>query len=318
MAASVIIIAAGVGCQLVLNVDPVADAGAPPWACLAAPPGAAKEERATPILVRRRYATFSQVNCQNTQPIPAMEVKACVATDTICASPVASVFSDCDGYVTIQLYRGFVGYLLLTPPRPTETGWPEGVTNCFNALAGGAGNDAEASPPCTDTDVLPVDLIGLVDMLVPPLATSDDAARLVPVAAAYPLFSRATLSGLLAVVNRELDPEAGHFLGQALDCNGAWAAGVTIDVAGVAVGDGGPSSSKLFFTDPSGSPTIDTVESSSFGDVGYVNLEWDGDSGVRPIIVSAKRRASGERIGDYAALLRRGHMTRMDMPPLAR
>lgn len=83
------------------------------------------------------------------------------------------------------------------------------------------------------------------------------------------------------------------------------------------MGDGGPES-QLFFTTSLGLPTVEGGETSSLGDVGYMNLEWEGDSGVRQILVSAKRKTTGERIGDYAALLRRGHVTRMDLPPLAR
>jgi hypothetical protein len=81
----------------------------PPWRCLdeaaaALPvPGAVTEPARVGISFRDLFQAV---------PLPDLEVRACLAIDSACASPVgAPVRSDADGAVQLELYRGFEGYL---------------------------------------------------------------------------------------------------------------------------------------------------------------------------------------------------------------
>jgi len=131
----------------------------PAWRCLdgvaegAAPlPGAVTQPARVEIAFRDLFQAT---------PLPELDVRACLAVDSACASPVgASVRSDASGSVQLALYRGFEGYLevrgegiisaLVYLPRvssdevfPTMGLVPEANLRTFNTNFG-AGIDFEA------------------------------------------------------------------------------------------------------------------------------------------------------------------------------
>ncbi len=304
-----------------------ADAAAPPddspWGCLANPPPRAVEDRSAPVVIRQRYLVYSLSDCQHNRPIPGTQLKLCSQRDVTCGSPVETATTDCDGYANFRAaYRGFEGFVLVTPPRPTVgdggSTWPETTVRCFRELAAREAAAGKSGDRCAvQTDLkgdpvipIPDDLVEGVSALVPPPSAGDDPAKEIPEPEAAHLMSTGTLRSLLGIVGRPFDTNGGHLLALALDCQGKPATGVNLAVSG-----GIGQNSQLYYTDSSGLPNINQGETSERGETGYLNLE-PGPTGIGVVTVTASRAGTGERVGVYAALTRAGHITYLAMPPL--
>lgn len=295
-----------------------------PWGCLANPPPRAAEDRSRTVALRQRYLVYSLSDCQHNRPIPGTELKLCSQRDVTCGSPVEVATTDCAGYANFKsAYRGFEGFVLVTPPRPTAVDggasvWPETTTRCFREQAAREAAEGKASARCAvqvdgqGNPVIPIpdDLVAGLSPIVPPPESGDDPATVIPEAEAAHLMSTGTLRSLLGVTGKQFDAKGGHLLALALDCRGKPAAGVNITVSG-----GIGQSSQLYYTDTQGLPNINQGETSDLGETGYLNLE-PGPTGIGVVTVTASRVATGQRLGVYAALTRAGYITYLAMPPL--
>lgn len=300
------------------GADASADARGEPWACLANPPGTPAEDRSVLLVHRNRYLVYSADDCQHNRPIAGMEMRLCAQRDVNCASPVEIRQTDCDGYVNfVNIYRGFQGYVLATPPKPTAGRWPAGTEQCFKDLAAKEKAAGESGKRCaiqtSDAGVvvpLPDDLLPSIYMIVPPPAVSDDPVATYPEAAVPHMLSAQTLRDLLFVIGGGLEPGAAHFIGQIIDCNADPAPGGSISVTGGV----GPKST-IYYTDSQGLPNVNQGETALRGEAGYVNLD-PGPTGITTISVTATRKSTNERIGVYAAQIRSGYVTILGMSPL--
>ncbi|MBL8611334.1 MAG: hypothetical protein JNL38_28580 [Myxococcales bacterium] len=303
------------------STDSGADAKGEPWACLANPPGTPAEDRSVSLVYRNRYLVYSADDCLHNRPVAGMEMKLCSQRDVNCASPAEVKVTDCDGYVNfVNVYRGFQGYILGVPPKPTggSAAWPAATEQCFKDLAAKEKANGTSGKRCAiqASDAggvvvpLPDDLLPTIQMIVPPPAVGDDPAAVFVEAEVPHLLSAQTLKDLLFVIGRSYEPTAGHFIGQVTDCNGDAAPGAAISV----VGGTGPKGT-LYYTDSQGLPNPNQGETALRGEAGYVNLD-PGPTGIATISVTATRRATNERIGVYAAQIRSGYVTILGMPPL--
>lgn len=295
-----------------------------PWGCLANPPARAAEDRSKTLTLRQRYLVYSLLDCVHNRPVPGIEIKLCSQRDVSCGSPIETATTDCDGYVNFKAaYRGFEGFALVTPPRPTVSDggtpvWPDAVVKCYRdqlakeAAEGKSGERCALKSDSQGNPVVPVpdDLVSGVVQIVPPPAESADPAALIPEAEAAHLMSKGTLRSLLGIVGRDFDEKAGHLLGLAVDCQGKPASGVTVTVSG-----GIGQNSQLYYTDTAGLPNVNQGETSERGETGYLNLET-GDTGIGIVTVTANRVATSQRLGVYAALTRAGYITYLPLPPL--
>lgn len=295
-----------------------------PWACLASPPARVAEDRSVALTIRQRFVVYSLSDCQQNRPVPGAELRLCSQRDVTCGSPVETAFTDCDGYVTFKAaYRGFEGYAVLTPPAPVAVDggapkWPAGVTQCFKDLAAKEAAEGRSGDRCAvkleangePVVPLPDDFVPGILSIVPPPAVSADPNLVIPEALAPHLFSSGTLRSLLGVVGKPFDPKAGHLSGLTVDCQRKSTPGVAISVAGAI----GPNS-QVYYTDSQALPNVNQGETAERGETGYLNLE-PGPSGINVVSVTATRQATGERIGVYAALIRSGYITYLEMPPL--
>lgn len=294
-----------------------------PWGCLASPPARPAEDRSRPLMVRQRFVAFSLLDCIHEKPIPGVEVKLCSPNDIMCASPIETAVSDCDGYVTLTaFYHGFKGWVLALPPRPTTAGgaeprWPTVVETCYREQLAKEAAEGKSGERCAvqrdghgDPIVgLPGDLAsGAVQAL--PSASGDDPTMEIPVSRALHLMSDGTLRGLVGVIGQTLDEKAGHLFALALDCQGKVASGVSITSSG-----GIGQRTQGFYMDAQGLPDANRTETSHHGEVGYVNLAA-GEAGVDVVTVTATHHATRQRIGTYPTLVRSGFITYLALAPL--
>ncbi len=304
--------------------DAAADDTTSPWGCLASPPARPVEDRSQQLTVRQRFVVYSLNDCVHNRGVPGAELKLCSQRDITCGSPVETAFTDCDGYVTFKAaYRGFEGYAIVTPPAPVSVDggapkWTGTVSQCFKDLAAREAAEGRSGDRCAialDGNAEPVvplpdDFVPGILSIVPPPAVSDAPDLVITEALAPHLFSSGTLRSLLGVVGKPFDPTAGHLGGLTLDCLGKPTPGVAISVAGAL----GPNS-QVYYTDSQALPNVNQGATAERGETGYLNLD-PGPGGLNVISVTATRQATGERIGVYAALIRSGYITYLEMPPL--
>lgn len=295
-----------------------------PWGCLANPPTRVAEDRSVSVTLRRRFIVYALSDCQHNGPVPGAEVKLCSQRDVTCGSPVETATTDCDGYVSFKAaYRGFEGYMLVSPPRTTTVDggapvFPERTTQCYRDLVAKQAAEGKSGDRCAiQVDAngepivpIPDDLVPGVVAIVPPPAKDDDPNVVIDESTAPHLMSSGTLRMLLGIVGKPFDEKAGHLGGMTVDCQGKPAPGVSISLAG-GIGE----NTQLYYTDTNSLPNVNQGETAERGETGYLNLDV-GTGGVNVVSVTATRKATGERIGIYAALIRSGYLTYLQMPPL--
>lgn len=306
--------------------DAAAEAGfdpTTPWGCLASPPARVAEDRSQLVAVRQRIVVYSLNDCEHNRPVPGAVLKLCSQRDVTCGSPIETAITDCDGYVNFKAtYRGFEGYALITPPAVASDGgtstWNPIAQKCYEDLFAKEAAEGRSGDRCAIKKngsgqvvvPLPEDLVPGVLTIVPPPAVSADPKSVINENKAPHLFSSGTLKSLLAIVGKPFDEKAGHLGGLTVDCQGQPAPGVNISVTGAI----GPNS-QVYYTDSQALPNVNQGITGERGETGYLNLE-PGAGGVNVVSVTATRQQTGERIGVYAALVRSGHITYLEMPPL--
>jgi hypothetical protein len=295
-----------------------------PWGCLADPPPRPAEDRSKTVTYRQRFLVYSLADCEHNGPVPGAELKLCSQRDVTCGAPVETAYTDCDGYVTFKgAYQGFEGYAIVTPPRKATvdggTGpFPERTVQCFRERAAKESAEGRSGDRCAirmDSNgdpIVPVpdDLVPGVVAIIPPPAANADPNLVISERVAPHLMSSGTLRLLLGMVSRPFDATAGHLGGLTVDCQGNPAPGVSIAVTGGI----GPNT-QLYYTDSQALPNVNQGETAERGETGYLNVDV-GTGGFNVVSVTATRKATGERIGVYAALVRAGYLTYLQMPPL--
>lgn len=295
-----------------------------PWGCLAAPPARVAEDRSKVFTLRRRLVVFSLNDCEHNRPVPGAEVKLCSLSDITCGSPVEAAVTDCGGYVTFRAaYRGFRGFMLVTPPfRPAADGgmgpWPATTTQCIRDLAATEASEGRAGERCAirlddKGDVIvpiPDDLVPGVINVMPPPASSDDPKAEIDIRFAPALMSSGTMRSFFGILGKQLDPKAGHIMSITLDCQGNPSSGVSLTLSGGV----GPSS-QVYYTDLQALPNVNQGETSERGETGIMNLDV-GASGFATFDVTATHKPTGKRLGTYAFLARAGYISYMEMRPL--
>lgn len=294
-----------------------------PWGCLASPPARVAEDRSQLVTVRQRFVVYSLSDCEHNRPVPGAVLKLCSQRDVTCGSPIETAVTDCDGYVNFKAtYRGFEGYAIITPPTVSTvdggTEWNPITKKCFQDVFDKEATEGRSGDRCAIKKngsgeivvPLPEDLVPGILTIVPPPAVSADPKSVIGEGKAPHLFSSGTLKSLLAIVGKPFDEKAGHLGGLTVNCQGEPSPGVTISVTGAI----GPNS-QVYYTDSQALPNVNQGVTGERGETGYLNLD-PGTTGVNIVSVTATRQQTGERIGVYAALVRSGHITYLEMPPL--
>jgi hypothetical protein len=216
-------------------VDPI-DAGTdanidPKWGCLGNVKWLPQSTTET-VMVRNKY-----VRLIGSAPIVGVRVKACVAFDPECTSPVAEAESDAQGEVLVKVPRNFRGYIHIPIAPPS---FPQMAPHLI----------AQSPPP--DTDQLDVSRPDLIS----------------------PLLSISELDLILLQTGSKADPNLGHLFGNARDCEVKLTSGVSLrtsvrdqktiqfyfidsDSASVTAQETGPPGTAGFLNLPIGSITLE-------------------------------------------------------------
>lgn len=165
--------------------DSGADAGDPKWGCLGNVTWPAQDPTVK-VLYRGHFLT-----ALTEAPIANLDVKACGRLDVDCTSPIASGTTDADGYVNLDVPKGFNGYLQMI-----------------------------ADPA--------LGIMPSVGAVLPPIEQGDAPDASIAAAVSIHLITKAAFDGLLAQIGASADPALGHVFGLAVDCAGKPAAKVSI------------------------------------------------------------------------------------------
>jgi hypothetical protein len=142
-------------------------------------------------------------------------------------------------------------------------------------------------------------MVPLMLWLIPPPDRSPDPDAPVEV---NRVVSESELNFLLNQAGTSIDVDAGHIATRARNCVGP-AAGIALSIAPRA-----PSVVQYYYGG-NGAPTVQTTESDPSGRAGFLNVPPGS------VVIEAKIAATGQRIGSYPVVVRRGTFTLFEPSP---
>jgi hypothetical protein len=146
-------------------------------------------------------------------------------------------------------------------------------------------------------------LIPSIAYILPPHESDADPTEVIAPGLSLHIFADYELSGLLSQIGATADPELGHLFALVTNCQGDPAAGVTLHVGTVSP------KTISYYSDSTGLPSLSLTASSDVGEAGYVNLP----SGVATLTTFSN--PAGKQDGSYTALVRKGTVTYIPLPP---
>lgn len=203
------------------------------------------------------------------QPLVGLTVRACDRLDLPCSAPLDTKITDANGYVDLDVPRWFGGFLDL----PSATSYPE--------------------------------MLPSIESITPPPSEASPENQELPIFSSAHMVSVSELNILLAQIKQELDPNLGHVLGIALDCQGNAASGVEIRP------DVRDSKTQTYYTDTTGTPSVTAQTSSQRGELGFVN------SATGPVTIQTRVILNDVAIpmGRYTTFVRKGFISFVTMSP---
>lgn len=208
------------------------------------------------------YAKFQQLSGR--LPIEGLGVKLCGQLDVACSSPldpVPAVTNDA-GIVDLLVVSGFRGFMEIVPPSDRK--------NLMPSISYVQPTPDKADPPPME----------------PKTATT--------------LLTKDELVFFSAAAGKEVSEENAHVLYAVLDCQGNFAAGVSLKSQTVTA------STVEFYLDSSGNPDLVAKSTNEAGSGGYLNLP----TGSVTLVASRLRRnGSRQEIAQQNVVVRKGTVT---------
>ncbi len=247
--------------SVVTDGGSTADAPAldPKWSCL----GSVKtepENSAEPTLSRYRLSGFS-----SRTGLSGVVVKACNTRDISCSAPLTTTTTDESGYANQNVPKFFAGYYEVAPLTPDGGG-------------GGLSLLGTLIYPGT-----------LTKASLPDEVATDDQS--------FPVLTAPELDLVGSVLETKPEPQLGHVLFGAVDCEGNPASGVS---ATLSVRD---RKTVSFYNDDTGTPTSTLRETKARGEAGFFNVP------TNLVTIEARVESIGKRLGTFTVLVRPAQVT---------